>query len=52
MENHVSAQVRSGESFSLVAQTYLIWSEAEQQVSPETIGKRIDCLHQSCLDRR
>lgn len=43
---HITTQVRSGDSFSLVAQTYLIWSEAEQQVSPETIQKRIDCLRQ------
>jgi site-specific recombinase XerD len=29
-----------------LAQSYLIWSEAEQQASPETIKKRIDCLRQ------
>lgn len=34
------------ESFSLVAQSYLIWSEAEQQAAAETIQKRHDCLRQ------
>jgi site-specific recombinase XerD len=33
-------------TFSLVAQSYFVWSEAEQQVSPETLIKRRDCLRQ------
>jgi site-specific recombinase XerD len=34
------------DSFSLVVQSYLLWSEAEQQASPETLGKRRECLRQ------
>lgn len=34
------------DSFSPIIERYLLWSEAEQQVTPETVRKRRDCLRQ------
>lgn len=41
--------VRGGtpaDSFSLIGQSFLLWSEAEKGYAPETIEKRQDCLRQ------
>jgi len=45
MESRTSGGIPA-DSFSLVVTSYLLWSEAEQQATPETITKRRDCLRQ------